>query len=165
MYELAFLFSQIFAGIALLFDIFSFQFKKRKKILLCFVVSGFCLMTHYFLLNKITTGFIFLVVTIRYITSYFSSNKKFIYLFIFINTCILFYFYKEFYDLISYIGITITTIAIFQIDNKKLRKITMCGTSFILLYDILIFTPMGILAEIVFLSSNIIGYYRYYIKK
>jgi len=41
----------------------------------------------------------------------------------------------------------------------------MCGTSCIIVYNFLVFSPVGVLLELVFLASNFVGYYRHYLKK
>ena len=46
-----------------------------------------------------------------------------------------------------------------------MRKLMMAGTSLAIIYNIIIFSPMGAIVEGSFLASNIIGYYRYYIRK
>ena len=40
----------------------------------------------------------------------------------------------------------------------------MAGTFLIIIYNAVIFSPMGVIAETSFLLSNIIAYYRHYIK-
>jgi hypothetical protein len=46
-----------------------------------------------------------------------------------------------------------------------MRKQMMMGTSLVIFYNVFIFSPMGIIAESVFLIGNITGYYRHYIRK
>jgi hypothetical protein len=164
MIDTFFIISQILMGFALISDIFSFQFKNKKKIIIFFIISAFCISAHYFFLNKKVAGFIVILVIIRYIIAYFSTKKIFIYFFLFGNTLILYYFYTAPLDFINYIGNCIHIFALFQKD-KILRKIMMIGTLLIILYDILIFSPMGVVTQGVFLLSNILGYYKYYIRK
>jgi len=163
--SLAFIISQILALIAIVFDFLSFQFKKRQHTFLCLIVSSSLISAHYFLLNKYAAGVIVSISVIRFIACYFTTNKKIIPLFIVFNTIALFFTYKEIYDLIIYIGLVILIIGNFQADNKLMRKIMMVGTSFIIIYNLIIMSPMGALMEGLFLLSNFIGYYRYYFKK
>jgi len=55
---LTFFFSQILAGIAIISDIFSFQFKERKKIIIFFIISAVCIALHYFLLERYVGAFL-----------------------------------------------------------------------------------------------------------
>ncbi|MBI4448153.1 YgjV family protein, partial [Candidatus Woesearchaeota archaeon] len=120
---------------------------------------------HYFLLNKIAAGVIVSISVLRFITCYFTTNKKFLFLFLFLNTISLFFTYKEVYDLIIYVGLVVFITGNFQKDNRLMRKLMMVGTSILVIYNGIIFSPMGIIAESSFLLSNFIGYYRNYIKK
>jgi len=106
-----------------------------------------------------------LVSAIRFSVSYFTTDKRFLYLFALINTVILILTYQAPSDIIVYMGILFIIIGNFQKHDKDLRRIMMVGTSCILTYNIIIFTPMGIVVEAIFLSSNIVGYYRHYMRK
>lgn len=45
-----------------------------------------------------------------------------------------------------------------------MRKLMMVGTSIVIVYNAIIFSPMGVITEGTFLISGIIWYYRHYIK-
>jgi len=77
----------------------------------------------------------------------------------------LFFTYKALTDLIVYAGVFIFIIGNFQEDNKLMRKLMMIGTSIIIIYNLVIFSPMGVVVESSFLISNFIGYYRHYTRK
>jgi len=159
-----FVISQIAMLIAIVFDFLSLQYKKREQTFLCLIVSASLISAHYFLLNKTAAGIIVLISVLRFVTCYFTTNKKYIYLFVGLNTISLFFTYKELFDLIIYIGIIIIIVGNFQANNKLMRKLMMVGTAIIILYNTIIFSPMGIVAEGLFLTSNFIGYYRYYLR-
>ncbi len=161
----AFIISQIAMFIAIGFDFLSLQFKERKKIYLTLVFSASLISAHYFLLGKITAGIIVFFSVFRFVTCIFTTNKKYLYIFLALNTLTLIFTYTEIYDVIIYLGLFIFIIGNFQKDEKLMRKLMMIGTSTIIIYNIIIFSPMGIIAESSFLISNIIGYYRHYIKK
>ncbi|MBT7903075.1 YgjV family protein [Candidatus Woesearchaeota archaeon] len=160
----AFVISQILMFIAMGFDFLSLQYKKREYTFLCLIISASLISAHYFLLNKIAAGVIVFISVLRFMTCYFTTNKKFLFIFIGLNTISLFFTYSEIYDLIIYIGLIVFIVGNFQKDNKLMRKLMMVGTSIILIYNIIIFTPLGVIAELAFLLSNFIGYYRHYIK-
>ena len=161
---LPFIISQVAMSIAIIFDFLSLQFKKRQYTFLCLIVSASFISAHYFLLNKIAAGVIVFLSVLRFITCYFTTNKKYLFLFIILNTASLFFTYKDLTDLIIYIGIIIFMVGNFQKDNKLMRKLMMVGTTIIGIYNVIIFSPMGIIKEIIFLLSGLIGYYRYYLK-
>ncbi len=160
-----FIISQILLLFSMVFDFLSLQFKARKTTFIFFIISAILICIHYFLLNKITTWIMVIVVIIRFITCYFTTNKKFMFLFLILNTFVLTFTYTEIYDLLYYSWSIVSLIGNFQENNKLMRKMIMVGTSFVIVYDFLIFTPMGVLLNVLFLISNFIWYYRIYIKK
>lgn len=166
MYDLAlpFIVSQVAISIAMGFDFLSLQYKKREHTFLCLIVSASLISAHYFLLNKTAAGVIVSISVLRFITCYFTTNKKYLFIFIALNTASLFFTYKDPTDLIIYVGLIIFIVGNFQQDNKLMRKLMMGGTSLIVLYNAIIFSPMGVVAEGSFLVSGIIGYFRHYVK-
>ncbi|MFA6307357.1 MAG: YgjV family protein [Patescibacteria group bacterium] len=162
--SLYFILSQIAVTIAMVFDFLSFQFKKRQATILCFIISASLISTHYFLLGKTAAGVITFLSVVRFITSYFSIKKKYLFLFITLNTLSLFFTYNNTSDFIVYIGSVIFMTGNFHADNKSMRKLMMLGTSIFILYNFIIFSPMAVIMESSFLMSNFIGYYRHYIK-
>ena len=160
-----FILSQVFAGIAFIFDFLSFQQKTKKRIMIMLAISASFLLIHYLLLNQSLAVLLFLLSIIRYIFCIFTSNKKIMFVFLILN-CVTFYFvYEKVLDLMIFLGVSIGIISNFQKKDKALRLIAMCGTFLIMLFNILIFSPVGAIVEANLLLSNIIGYYRYYIKK
>lgn len=160
-----FIMSQIAMAIAMIFDFLSLQYKKREQTFLCLIVSASLISAHYFLLGKIAAGVIVAISVLRFITCYFTTNKKYLFIFIALNTISLFFTYKNPTDLIIYVGLIIFIIGNFQNDNKLMRKLMMVGTSVVIVYNAIILSPMGVVTEGSFLISGFIGYYRHYIKK
>ncbi len=161
---LSFIVSQVAITVAMGFDFLSLQYKKREHTFLCLIISASLISAHYFLLGKIAAGVIVSISVLRFITCYFTTNKKYLFIFIALNTISLFFTYKDFTDLIIYAGLVIFIVGNFQEDNKLMRKLMMGGTSLIVLYNAIIFSPMGVAAEGSFLVSGFIGYYRFYVK-
>lgn len=166
-FTLPFIISQLLMICAMFTDFFSFQFKDRKKTVIFLAISCILIWLHYFFLWKLSAWIITSISAIRYITTYFTTNKKVLILFIICNTIVLFLTYKESIDLLFYAWTTIWIIWSFQDQkhNKLMRLLMMCWTINIIIYNTLIFSPMAIATEVLFLSSNIIWYYRFYIKK
>jgi len=167
MYDLTlpFIFSQVAITIATGFDFLGWQYKKREHTFLCLIISGGLMVAHYFLLGKIAAGVIVSVSFLRFVTCYFTTNKKFLYIFIALNTISLFFTYKDPPDLIIYTGVTILMVGNFQKDNKLMRKLMMVGFPLFIVYDLIIFSPMAVVADVTLLVSGFVGYYRHYLKK
>jgi len=164
-FNLFFYLSQAIMFIAMIFDFLGFQFKKRKYTFACFIISASLISIHYFLLDKFAAGILVFCSVLRFITCYHTTNKKFMYFFIVLNSTTVFFTFTEFLDLLFLAGSLTIVVGNFQKDNALMRRIMMVGTSLIIIYNIIIFTPMGVLVEGLFLLSNFIGYYRHYINK
>lgn len=162
---LFFILSQIAMFVAMGFDFLSFQFKKREQILICLAVSSALISTHYFLLDKMIAGVIMIFSMARMITFYFTNKKKYLFIFMVLNTGSLFFIYQNIYDLIIYLSSMIMIIGTFQQDDKLMRKVMMVGTVLIIIYNGIIFSPMGVITEGSYLVSNLVGYYRHYFLK
>lgn len=163
--ENAFLISQILVGIAIIFDFVSFQMKDRKKILIFLTVSSILVAIHYFLLGKDTAFYLVLLWVCSFIFSIFSHDKRLLFIFLFLYIFTFFIAYKELYDIIIFISLSLILISKFQKNDKYLRIIMMVWTSCVILYNFVIFSPIWVVLEVTFLCSNLIWYYKHYIRK
>ena len=127
-------------------------------------ISASLISVHYFLLNKYVAGLIVIVSLIRFITAYFTTNKNVMYLFLIANLLIFVLLYENIIDVIVLVASLFGTFAAFQKNDKLLRQYFMIGTTFFIIYNSLIFTPMGIVIEVIFLFSNFFGYHKHYLK-
>ena len=164
-FTLPFIISQVAITIATGLDFLGWQYKKREHTFLCLIVSGGLMVAHYFLLGKIAAAVIVSISFLRFITCYFTTNKKYLLIFILLNTISLIFTFKDPTDLIIYVGVTILMVGNFQKDNKMMRKLMMVGTPLFIIYDLIIFSPMAVVADVTLFVSGFIGYYRHYLKK
>lgn len=162
---LPFLFSQIFAGIATISNLLSFQFKERKHIILFFLISVSCIAIHYILLWRIAAATVLWLSILRFFIAYKSTSKYWMYIFIWAFTLSTLFLFKDSYDFILLLASSLITIAAFQKNDLYLRIWMMVGTTVFILYNLLIWSPVGVLLESVFLWSNFIWYYRHHVKK
>ncbi|WP_026970473.1 YgjV family protein [Aliagarivorans marinus] len=160
-----FLLSQVLVAIAIGFDLLSFQFKERQKIVACLFCAGVLISTHFALLEQWTAASLMGIATLRYLLSIFSTSSIFMYLFCLSSVVATALTFTGVTSIISCLGSTFQTIAAFQQNDRKLRQLMIVGTSFWLLHNYLIGSPTAVLMEVLFISSNLIGYYRYYYKK
>ena len=65
----------------------------------------------------------------------------------------------------SGLGSIFGTVGSFCRSDRTLRLVMMGATSLWLVHNILAGTPMAVLMEALFLGSNILGYYRFYLKR
>lgn len=164
-FTLPFLISQILAGIAIISDIFSFQFKERKRIIIFFIVSAICIAFHYLLLERYVWALLIGIGVIRFFVAYHKTEKLWMYFFMWLYLITTYIFYKDVYDILILLATLFITIGVFQENDKNLRRFMMWGTSLVILYNFLIFSPVWVLLESIFLGSNLVWYWRHYIKK
>ena len=149
-----FLLSQLLVTVTLIIECCAMQLKNKNYILAALSVS--CLFNgfHYLLLDQPTAGFIFLFSSIRFLISI-----KWKFQWLSITT------FNGPLSIIGFIATVFITIGSFSHNDKFLRAMMITGGSLWLLHNLILWTPVGILVEVIFVGSSAIGYYRYYIAK
>ena len=160
----AFTLSQLLVAIAIVFDLMSFQFKTRERIVACLFVSGILISIHFCLLAQWTAAGLMGIATVRYLTSIFTTSKKVMWFFSGAAVLMSGLTYSGLVSVISCIGTLFQTRAAFCQADKNLRLLMIVGTSFWLCHNILVGSPMAVLMELLFIGSNLVGYYRYYFR-
>ncbi|MGF1870566.1 YgjV family protein [Photobacterium indicum] len=160
----AFLLSQIIIGFAAFFDLLSFQFKERKKIILCFVFAVILIAIHFALLEQWTAAGLMALAAVRYITSLFTTSRQMAVLFSISALVVTYFTYAGFISLISCTASLFQNAAAFSKEDKQLRQFMILATSCWIVHNIIIGSPTAVLLELLFITSNLVGYYRYYVK-
>lgn len=73
--------------------------------------------------------------------------------------------YDGYEDVLAVTAMLFGTIAAFSADDKRLRHFMMIASLFIITHNIIILTPLGIFVEVFFLISNLLAYWRFYLRK
>jgi hypothetical protein len=160
----SFALSQLLVGLALCTDILSFQLKERKHIVFCLMISCVLISSHYMILGHWTAAGLGLVATVRFATSLFSTSRILMYFFIGATWILAIVTYEGLLSILGCVGGTFGTVASFCKEDKLLRKLMFVGTCFWLVHNILAGSPGAVILELFFLSSNIVGYYRFYLR-
>ena len=159
-----FIFSQILIAIAICVDILSFQFKEKNKILVCLVISTVLISCHFILLGHWTAALLGLISVARYLSGIFTTSKRVMWLFLIIILVTTISSFEGLLSILGGVGTCFTTIAAFRNDDKRLRQLMFIGTTIWIIHNYLAGSPGAVLMEIIFLGSNLVGYFRYYIK-
>ncbi len=159
-----FLLSQILVGCAICTDILSFQLKERKKIVACLLVSCILISVHFMLLDHWTAACLGLLAAGRFTASLFSTSKKVMGLFVIATIVIGVFSYEGWLSILSCTGAIFGTVASFCKEDKLLRQLMLIGTSLWLIHNFLAGSPGAVLMEALFISSNLVGYFRFYIR-
>ncbi|MCK5069703.1 MAG: YgjV family protein, partial [Desulfocapsa sp.] len=105
-----------------------------------------------------------LVAAARFITSLFSTSKIVLGFFIGVTVIVSALTYDGLLSVIGCIGAIFGTIASFSKEDKQLRQLMSICTCVWIIHNYFAGSPGAVIMEIFFLSSNLIGYYRYYIR-
>ncbi|GIC78999.1 YgjV family protein [Moritella sp. F3] len=160
-----FFISQVLVAIAICFDLMSFQFKERQKIVACLFCAGVLISSHFILLEQWTAASLMVIATVRYLVSIFSTSPKLKYLFGSASLIATVLTYSGLISVLSFLASSFQTVAAFNKDDKRLRELMVVGTSLWLVHNYLIGSPTAVIMEALFITSNLVGYYRYYYKK
>jgi len=159
-----FLLSQILIGVAFCFALLSFQFKDRRHVLLCFVCASFLIGVHFLLLEHTTAALLIFVAMTRFITSYFTTNRRWMYLFLLLTVAAFLLTFDGYLSILAFAAGIVGTWASFQPLDRNLRLGMMIGTLLWIAHNALAGSPAAVAMECFFLGSNFLGFYRFYIK-
>ncbi|MEM7117399.1 MAG: YgjV family protein [Chloroflexota bacterium] len=160
----SFVLSQILIAVAIGVDILSFQFKERRKILACLVVSTLLISGHFMLLEHWTAAFLGLLSVARYSSSLITTSRRVMWLFLISVFAISAFSFEGTLSILGGVATAVTTIAAFGKDDKRLRQLMLLGTAIWIVHNYLAGSPGAVLMEAIFITSNLVGYFRYYIK-
>lgn len=157
-----FLLSQCLVGVATLLDLASFQFKSRRIILLCLFSSVLLTSTHFFILGQQSAGWLMLIAAARYLYCVFARQYMVMLGFIILSMVTVFITWHNWLSGLALIATLIQTLASFQAKDFKLRILMIVGTSLWMAHNVMVGSPIAVLMEGLFLTSNIVGLYRFY---
>ncbi len=157
--------SQILVAIAIGFDLLSFQFKNRRRILACLCCSCLLIAAHFALLGLWTAMGLAFMAAVRMVSSYLTTSKRVMGVFIALAVLTAMVSYQGLLSVLSCLGAVFGTIGSFCREDRQLRLVMMCATSLWLVHNILARTPTAVLMEALFLGSNLLGYYRFYLRR
>lgn len=160
-----FLLSQLLVAVAIGFDLLSFQFKERKRIIACLIVSCLLVATHYGLLGHWTAMGLGGLAAARFIVSYHTTSKKVMALFLLASVAVAILTFQGVLSVVGCLGSLFGTIGSFCKDDKQLRQALLVATSLWLTHNMLAGTPTAVLMEALFIASNLLGYYRFYYRR
>jgi hypothetical protein len=158
-----FLLSQLLVSITLTIECFAMQLKNKNRILALLSIS--CLFNgfHYLLLDQPTAGYIFLFSSIRFLIAIKWKFQWIAAASLCVSLFITIYSYIGFLSILGFIATVLITTGSFSTNDKFLRIMMIMGGILWLVHNAILWSPVGILVETVFVGSSAIGYYRYYI--
>ncbi|GAA6185990.1 MULTISPECIES: YgjV family protein [Alteromonadaceae] len=160
-----FLLSQVLVTFTLTIECFAMQLKDKNRLLALLSVS--CLFNgfHYLLLDQPTAGYIFLFSSFRFLLSIKWKFQWMAAVSLVVSLFITVYTYIGFLSILGFAATVFVTTGSFSHNDKFLRIMMILGGSLWLIHNIILWSPVGILVEIVFVGSSAVGFYRYYIAR
>ena len=156
--------SQVLIGLAFICDIASFQFRSRRAILVCLVASTVVTAIHFFFLGNQSAGFLMLLASARFSVASFSKRPEWMWFFFLVAVLTLFKTCEAPVNIVAFLASMLASFASFRPTDKELRRWMMLATSTWATHNVLIGSPAAVLLELFFLGSNIVGYWRFYLR-
>ncbi len=157
-----FLFSQVLAIIALGCGAISFQSRTRRFILLWLFGTAVFNASHFFILGRPAAGTLYVVIAARCLAAAFSVNQKIMYVFFGLIGIGFFFSYKSPIGFLGLFGTLSATYGSFQRSEQRLRVFHMLSNVSWMVHNIVVGTPVAAVTEATFLTSNVLGYWRFH---
>jgi len=156
-----FFLSQISAAVAFALGVVSFQFRSRRAILLWLFGSTIANACHFFILGRPGPGTLYLILGGRSLAASLTVNRKVMYLFIGFVLVGFTFSYKYPLSFLGLFGTLLATYGSFQESPQTVRMLLMLSATSWLVHNIIAGTPVAACMEATFLTSNLIGYWRF----
>ncbi|WP_105190283.1 YgjV family protein [Pseudoalteromonas sp. T1lg48] len=156
-----YLISQVLAAIAVALDLMSFQFYRRHYVLACLVVSTALTSIHYVLLQQPAGAALMALASIRYAISIRYQRRQLMRFFILCALTLGVLVMDSWWSLLAVAGSCLQTYAAFQGQQVRMRVSMLFGTCFWLAFAVIAGSPVAMVMEALFLTSNLIGLYRF----
>jgi hypothetical protein len=148
-------------------NIFSIQFKEKKKLLICFALANLLFAINFFLLSEYAGAVICLIAFAQTIVSYLFHirNKEFprilIPIFIVISLICGFIAYESYIDILPAICSVLYIISIIQKKEKYIRDTVLVNVLLWVIYDAYVMAYTAMISDVFFTISTLIAIIRY----
>ena len=157
-----FVWSQLLAAVGAVFGIVSFQLRERRSVLLCLTALSCFNASHFLVLGRTTPAILLLLTVTQFITALVSRLRAFVGLYLAAAAVAIGLSYNGLPSWLAFGAFTCGTIGSFQHSDRVLRQCFCAGNLFWIVHNFLVGSPVAILIETAFLTSNLVGYWRLY---
>ena len=158
-------FIQFIGVVALIFALLIFQVDNRKSMLKYHTVASLFFSIHYFLLGAYTGSTVAAVNIFRNYSFFKFENRKFSWLlpllFIAVFLVVIALSWQGWISILPMISAVCGTLAFWQDKPRLIRIFSFIITPVWLIYDALVGSYPGMIAEFIILSSDVVGVCRY----
>lgn len=156
--------SQLLVALAICLNILAFQCRKRHIIILLLLVSCALVAVHFLLLGYTTAAGLLLLSMARLAVGLWTVSNKMMGLFALGAVTLTAWTFTGWLSVLSCAAVLLSTVASFSEDDRRLRLAFMSAACLWLVHNWLISSPVAMANDVLFLSSNLIGYYRFHIR-
>jgi hypothetical protein len=156
-----FILSQLLAGATLLAGMAAFQFKERKHILRGWCVAALFAAAHFYLLGSYEACLLIAITATRFLVSSFTTDARLMYLFLALSVGGFALTYESPVSLLALTATLIGTVGSFQHSEKTVRYTMMSTEALWCLHNLIVWSPVAVIMEVLFFSSNLIGLLRH----
>ena len=157
-----FLLSQVIAAVAFACGAISFQYRSRRAMLFWFTASALGNAGHFLILHVWTAVILYLILGARSFVSAFTTNRMWMYLFMGLALMAFVYTYENHLSWLALLATLLATYGSFQAVIQRARVLFMLAALTWLAHNIMVGTPVATLMQVMFLTSGIIGYWRFH---
>lgn len=162
--DLHFVIAQTLAALVVVLDVIAMQCQRRRQLLLCMSLGALLLAIHFVLLEKMTAALIMFATALRFYISIHTQSKRMGSVFAAVAVGFAVFSYEGLLSVISCAASLFATLGSFSRKDKTLRLMLIAASILWIIHNSLAKTPMAVVADLIFLTSALTGYYRYYIK-
>ena len=119
---------------------------------------------HFYLLEVYTAAAIGILSIARFTLSIFYVKRWLMWAFLIATAAVAALTFSGILSILSACATSLFTIGAFQRDDKTLRLLSIAAVSLWIVHNVLAKSVMGTVLELFFLSSCLLGYYRFYIR-
>lgn len=158
--------SQLFALVTMISNLVAMQKRKKVQILKFNTLAAFSAIFHYAFLGAWSGMVIKIVATARDSIAVYEASKNktskiipIIFITFYLVSGII--SFESWASLLPMTSAFIYTIAIYTVDASKIRKYALVGAILWLIYDIYVFSIVGIVSETIFILNDLSAIYRF----
>lgn len=160
----AFLLSQLLVAIAFCFDVASMQLRKKNQVLACLSIACVLLAWHFYLIDAHTAALAFVISAMRFMVSVFTRSLWAMAFFMGLIVAATLYSYAGVLSLMVATSSLLSTWAAFRASDRHFRLVLLVCASILIVHNVLAGTPAAVVLELFFVASNLLAYYRFYLR-
>lgn len=154
--------SQLLIGVVFVFDLASFQFRKREHVLLCLISASVLIGVHFWLLDAHSAAILVWIAALRFFSSLFSRSRLLLGFFISLVIICGYWTWDGPLTALSVLASLMSTTSAFLAGDRAFRKMMMLASGLWIVHNALAGSPAAVLLEIFFLGGNVVGYLRHF---